>query len=64
MNTTTPSSEKTVPAAPLQLDLRDWFAGMALASGRINIILSEHLAQEAYGIADAMLAARSKRTEP
>lgn len=32
MITITPSKEKTVPAVPLNLDLRDYFAGQALVA--------------------------------
>ena len=71
MTTTTLSKEKTVPAAPLQLDLRDWFAGQALAG--MNASLSScaewptgnavtTMADSAYEQADAMLAARAART--
>lgn len=66
MTTTTLSKEKTVPAAPLQLDLRDWFAGQALsgmvASGDWDTAgrkVQFHVARTAYALSDAMLEART-----
>lgn len=69
MPTTTPSKEKTVPAVPLQIDLRSWFAGQALPSviGLIGIpedgpddLWDASIAERAYAIADAMIAERAK----
>ena len=64
MTTTTKNSEKIVPVAPLQIDLRDWFAGQAmigLCSG-INSSSDAWLincaADLAYQIADTMMEAR------
>ncbi len=70
--TTTPSSEKVAPVVPLQLDLRDYFAGRALQgfiasmpSGVWSETLEgmrgfKRLSKEAYEAADAMLEARTK----
>jgi hypothetical protein len=65
---------RTVPVAPLQVDLRDWFAGQALpavvkqyaeTNGGIG---ADHLLHNcpvhAYRIADAMLAERAKKDHP
>ena len=42
------------------MTLRDWFAGQAL-SGLISAgVPTKHIGNEAYEIADAMLAARSR----
>lgn len=70
MTTTTQSS---VPAVPLKLDLRDYFAGQALAgiiSAQVEFAkaggllnpddVSRHAASRSYEIADAMLAERAK----
>jgi malonyl CoA-acyl carrier protein transacylase len=42
------------------MSLRDWFAGQALAALPVGVELvdAEGMAEEAYAIADAMLAAR------
>lgn len=65
MTITTQSKENAVQPDPLQLDLRDWFAGQAIAgmfnhSGWLNTIDGdqEEVAKRAYLIADAMIAAR------
>ena len=63
MTTTTKNSEKIVPVAPLQIDLRDWFAGQAIAGvcgptpDGWSLSPQDHAAW-AYQIADAMLEAR------
>ena len=71
MTTTTQNSENAVQSAPLQLELRDWFAGQALTalgtwmpvpkSGHPSLHSDETLksrAEIAYRQADAMLLAR------
>ena len=61
MTTTTENSEKIVPAVPMQIDLRDWFAGQAVAWAGMKEWASydeKHAAERAYRLADAMLAAR------
>jgi len=40
------------------MSLRDWLAGQALASGKLNYSSIRHNAEEAYKYADAMLEAR------
>lgn len=68
MTITTQSKEKDVHVVPFPGDLRDWFAGQALAgilagpASRDNVPTSEWLDAPhfAYKIADAMLAARSQ----
>jgi len=46
------------PTAP-EMDLRDWFAGLAMTSIRTaRGGFDERVAQEAYEMADAMLKAR------
>lgn len=54
----------TTPAQQGQ-SLRDWFAGMALASGTVmrqqprpDLYTADHIAKNMYEIADAMLKAR------
>lgn len=72
MTTTTKSSEKTVHDEPLQINLRDWFAGQALAgimgpnydwftSGTETGSRTQEAAYFAYSLADAMLEARSAK---
>lgn len=60
VNTTTQSNERTVSAVPL--DLRDWFAGQALAGFMANTKRPTTFAVDdavwAYKIADAMLTER------
>jgi hypothetical protein len=62
VSTTTQSNEKAVPAVPLQIELRDWFAGQALAGigaqWAMESLSPDELAEAAYAVADAMLAAR------
>ena len=66
MTTTTQNNEKTVPPAPLQIELRDWFAGqvacgMAAFSGTAGISYGPgDIAGRSYVIADALLEARGK----
>jgi hypothetical protein len=45
------------------MSLRDWFAGMAVSGVLVGARNATILAQEAYKLADAMLAER-KRTKP
>lgn len=51
MSTTTQSNEKAVPAVPLQIELRDWFAGQLaaaeVASAGANEFAAEALADAA-----------------
>lgn len=49
------------------MDLRDWFAGQALAGhlaslnpGSLDRAFCDHVSQQAYWVADAMIAERSK----
>lgn len=59
------TKEKAVPAVPLNIELRDYFAAQAL-----SILLHkstygssgwpEQLSNDAYRLADAMIAKRSK----
>lgn len=68
MTITTQSSEKTVPSAPMQIDLRDWFAGQALAgmcatTGDLwnwedDRVAAQKAASLCLILADAMIAAR------
>ena len=65
MTTTTQNSEKVVLVEPLpmQIDLRDWFAGQTLVGLWAHPTIEgspESLAGVAYAQADAMLAKRSK----
>lgn len=60
-----PSSGSAEPIAPAEPDLRDWFAGQALAGWMASFDYDESpkpdsCAELAYELADAMLAARSK----
>lgn len=68
MTTTTPSNVKVDPAVPVQIELRDWFAGQAIGavirqcasdSGVVSSPAA-YFAAKAYEVADAMLAARSE----
>ena len=43
------------------MSLRDWFAGQALAGMVVDPVTYDGLAEEAYRLADAMLAARKPR---
>lgn len=47
------------------MTLRDWFAGMVVSSGIVTedgrAVSPQGVAQWAYGVADAMLAERSKK---
>ena len=43
-----------------KMNLRDWFAGQALASGWAGNYSPMEAAEQAYGYADAMLAERAK----
>jgi hypothetical protein len=46
------------------MSLRDWFAGQAMAAiGNACYERYSHMAQDAYEIADAMLAARKAKAE-
>ena len=45
------------------MSLRDWLAGMALASGSDGLTSIE-AAERAYGIADAMLALKAEAAKP
>jgi hypothetical protein len=55
---TTQSNEKDVPAVPLQIELRDWFAGQALAGCLASDMDPSAAVRTAWLTADAMLAAR------
>ncbi len=59
--TTTPEKQQAIPFPG---DLRDWFAGQALGSMRYDWFDSggrvREMTEEAYNIADAMLAARKE----
>ena len=64
-NITTPINASGVPAMPLQIELRDWFAGQALAGilGDDTDVLPADalgLAKLCYFIADAMLTERAR----
>ncbi|WP_336802396.1 hypothetical protein [Kaistia sp. MMO-174] len=63
MTTTMRNNESIVPVA--LADLRDWFAGQALAGMATGAGFQgapwEKLAIDAYGFADAMLAARARQ---
>lgn len=63
MNTTTKHNENGAPAV-LPVDLRDYFAGQALANGNIEEHSgpqwADRVAEQAYKIADAMLKARKQ----
>ena len=57
-----PSNEKDVPAVPLQIDLRDYFAAQALVANKGWIVgTADDAARDAYTIADAMLKAREAK---
>lgn len=71
MTTTTQNNENVVQPVPLQLELRDWFAGQALSgdfaaqnelTGEFtNRVSDDTLLERAmlfYRMADAMIAAR------
>lgn len=68
MTTTTQSNEKDVPAVPLPISLRDWFAGQIIAGALANPGLLERVAgrtleqmmREVYEGADALLSARGE----
>ena len=56
---------------PAGMSLRDWFAGQALAGmsrshveGTVDDYLPQFVAQDAYNLADAMLAARNATINP
>lgn len=54
------------PASAPGMSLRDWFAGQALvgfiASPALASLAANEIAADAYALADAMLAARTKDT--
>lgn len=68
MNTTTQSNEKVVQPVVLPVDLRDWFAGQALAGWLANYSpemsypagrnFAADIAELSYEMADEMLKAR------
>lgn len=59
MTTTTQSNEKDVPAVPLPISLRDWFAGQCIVGFEpMCEDDAKVLARSAYWMADAMLTAR------
>ena len=70
VSTTTQSSEKVVRDVPLQIELRDWFAGQALAGMMANEstpfsadyaeVEPSQIASAVYDLADALLAERQK----
>ena len=67
MTTTTQNNEKAVPAVPLNIELRDYFAGRAMQEiiGFLPLMgldedKDQQVARRSYAIADAMLAERSK----
>lgn len=70
MTTTMQNKENVVQSAPLQIELRDWFAGQVLAvvvnryaesnGGIGHDHLPRNCAIHAYRIADAMLEAKGK----
>jgi hypothetical protein len=65
VSTTTPNNEKAEPAVPLQIELRDWFAGQAMASLALAMLklpqidAAETVAVVAYDLADKMILART-----
>jgi len=50
------------PSQVSGMSLRDWFAGQAFASLRIDCFGAKGAAENAYEIADAMLAERESKT--
>ena len=46
------------------MNLRDWFAGQALASFDERVYFTEQVAEKAYRYADAMLAERMREPRP
>lgn len=67
MTTTMQNNAKDAPVAMQQIELRDWFAGHALAGISANPELQREpyasIAQWAYEQADAMLKARETPNE-